>query len=254
MRKTYAYLLEEEDETLNQPVDGEESITEDDEVDSPFDQDDVEVTEAATYQDEQFISLSRKILRQQKKLGAIKGISIKVLSLSDSRKKQMMKAGLLSVAILSAVTAFSAHQKLHNPKPKEWLGRGSNGRSIRDVTPRYKSWSDPSVNKKAIATGSKVGAAAGAVVGTSAYLAKRNKKDVLLEVSYKYGKKTFLIKQITEEEEKEGIVNTIFSNIKRSVERLKKHTEWTIKEEATSTLVKNQKIAQALTEAYLFTD
>ena len=244
MGQVYSYLLEE-DATPDGLQGEEEAITTEDgdEEDSPFDRDDIEVTESPKYQESEFITLSRKILNQQKKLGVLKGISIKVLSLSESRKKQMVKAGLLS-----------AHQKLKNPEPKEWLGRGSNGKLIKDVTPKYRSWSDSSVNKKAIVTGSGVGATAGAAVGAGAYLAKREKKDVLLEVSYKYGKKVFLIKRITEEEEKQVVVNTIFSTIKRTVSRLKKDVKWTVKESANPDLLKNQQVAQALTEAYLFLD
>ena len=256
MSEVYSYLLEEED-IIPDGLQGEEeanSYEDGDEEDSPFDRDDIEVTESPKYQESEFITLSRRILNQQKKLGVLKGISIKVLSLSESRKKQMVKAGLLSVATLTAITAFSAHQKLKNPEPKEWLGRGSNGKLIKDVTPKYRSWSDSSVNKKAIATGSGVGATAGAAIGAGTYLAKRDKKDVLLEVSYKYGKKIFLIKRITEEEEKQGVVNTIFNNIKRTVSRLKKDVKWTVKESATPALLKNQQVAQALTEAYLFLD
>lgn len=257
MRKPYAYLLEEEDENLNQPVDGEESVVEDDEEDSPFERDDVEVTEDGRmgFRENGFEGAARSILKKQNKLGEIKSMTVKVLSLSESRKKQMKKAGLLTTLSIASITAGAAYKQFKNPKPAySNLPVGANGNRVKDVTPAFKSASDPTIKRQEIAKGAGVGAAAGAALGANSYLNNRNKKTVVIEVSYKYGKKTFELTRITQDEEKHGEANKIFNILKRTIAGLKNRENWNVREDATPTLLKNQQIAQALTEAYLFTN
>lgn len=252
MAKFYARLLEDDDETVGQPVDGEEVIVEDEDEDeaSPFERDDVEVAEAASfsyagsgesYKNDKpgtFDYVAKRILRKQRKLGEIKSVSVKVMTLSDSRKRRMKELGILAAANLTMASVIGAAGGYGVYKSGEPLGF------------------DKSTSKKNGAAFGVVAAAtlaasstAGSAVGT---LAKLNYKTVLVEVTYKYGKKVFEVFNVTAEQEKNGVAKFIFNSIKDSISKFKAKKEWKVKESATGALLKNQQVAQALTEAYLF--
>ena len=240
----------EEDEVATDDLpEGEETVAEDGEEDegeeeSPFDRDDVEVAEAPKFgyqksgkEDEKdkpgtFDYVAKKILRKQRRLGAIKGITVKVLSLSESRKKRMKELGILAGAYIaaSAVGAVSTGKS-----QAEWTGDKKEG------------------IKAGLATMGSGTAGAAALAGTS-YALQRKYKTVLVEVTYKYGKKVFTVFNVTEEQERSGLPKFIFNSIKSSIEKFKSKKNWVVKEAPTMNLLKNQQLAAALTEAYLFED
>lgn len=248
----------EEDEVATDDLpEGEETVVEDGDEDegeeeSPFDRDDVEVAEAPKFGYQKsgkedikdkpgtFDYVAKKILRKQKKLGAIKGITVKVLSLSESRKKRMKELGILAGAYIAASV----------------VGAVSSGKSQAELARAY-GMSDKDARKQ----GAKVGlaAAGGGVAGAAAgagasYALQRKYKTVLVEVTYKYGKKVFSVFNVTEEQERSGLPKFIFNSIKSSIEKFKSKKNWVVKEAPTMNLLKNQQLASALTEAYLFED
>ena len=86
-----------------------------------------------------FKSLAKKILKAQKKLGALKGLKATTLTLSESRKRNLKQAGLYSAAAISAAALTAAGITLAHKRGKKL----PNGR--KDVTPKKrklpKMWS-----------------------------------------------------------------------------------------------------------------
>ena len=65
-------------------------------------------TEATEFPEGSFESVARRILKTQRKLGALKGLSVSTMSLSDSRKDRLKKAGLFSVAAITGAALAGA--------------------------------------------------------------------------------------------------------------------------------------------------
>ena len=281
---------EEEELDAEDLPEGEETVEEDgdeeeDGEDSPFDRDDVEVAEAVTAEDEEtygtFKSVAKKILKQQKKLGAIKSVSIKVLDLSESRKREMKKAGVLAAASLSLSAIAAAGVVL--ARKQNYGGQVAKaGNRINDrasqrggkvataggyikkgaakvdaglgKASKYANTKANSISNKKLALGAAGIAVAGAGYADGYYNVIKDFKTVLLEVTYKYGTKTFELFKVTKEEEQAGVPKKVLSIIKNTINSLKSKKNWEVKESATPALLKNQMIAAALTEAYLFED
>lgn len=66
-----------------------------------------------------------KILSAQKKMGALKGINLKVMSLDDSRKERLKKAGIL-VGVGLAGVALGFTDEMYGDKIKAKVGSGVN--------------------------------------------------------------------------------------------------------------------------------
>ena len=154
-------------------------------------------------------SIAIKILKKQKKMGKIKSVSVKVLSISDSRKERLKKAG-----ILVGATAFTS----------ALVGAASGSISTTDA-------------KKGAATGAAVygsmygtGAAIGAAAGT---LAAKDLKMVVIVVEYAYGQKMFNVYSMNATEEKNGIHRKILKEISKSIAANKSARVWAIKEDTT---------------------
>ena len=150
-----------------------------------------------------------KILKKQKKMGKIKSVSVKVLSISDSRKERLKKAG-----ILVGATAFTS----------ALVGAAFGSISTTDA-------------KKGAATGAALyggmygaGAAIGSAVGN---LVVRNRKMVAIVVEYAYGQKMFDVYSMNSTEEKEGIHRKILKEVSKSIAANKSSRAWAIKEDTT---------------------
>ena len=66
------------------------------------------ITEATEFPEGSFESVARRILKTQRKLGALKGLSVSTMSLADSRKDRLKKAGLFSVAAITGAALAGA--------------------------------------------------------------------------------------------------------------------------------------------------
>ena len=66
------------------------------------------ITEATQFSEGSFENVARRILKTQRKLGALKGLSVSTMSLSDSRKDRLKKAGLFSVAAITGAALAGA--------------------------------------------------------------------------------------------------------------------------------------------------
>ena len=66
------------------------------------------ITEATEFSEGSFENVARRILKTQRKLGALKGLSVSTMSLSDSRKDRLKKAGLFSVAAITGAALAGA--------------------------------------------------------------------------------------------------------------------------------------------------
>ena len=279
------FLEDGEEEVVADDQAGDEEVVEEDGDDeSPFDRDDVEVAEAVSDDEEEygtFKSVAKKVLKQQKKLGEIKSVSVKVLDLSESRKREMKKAGILAVASLSLAAITSAGVVL--ARKQNYGGQVAKaGNAINDrasqrggkvakaggfinkgaakvdsglgKASRYAKTKANSISNKNLALGAAGIAAAGAGYADGYYNVIKDLKTVLLVVNYKYGTKTFELFKLTKEEEQAGVPKKVLNIIKNTINSLKSKKDWKVKESATPVLLKNQMIAAALTEAYLFED
>ena len=194
---------------------------------------------------------ARKILRQQKKLGKIQSINMKLLSISEGRKKAMKKAGLLSVALISTSALIAAGIITYRKSPK--VQNFANQQKQKH--PKLTKFAEKHENKAQYAGLAAVGAASIAHgsawndVEFSKYF-----KTIMVEVKYQYGTKLFELYSVAADEEKEGLHKELFNELKTAINYYKNKKDWKIKESATPVLVKNQQVAQTLTEAYLFLD
>ena len=66
------------------------------------------ILEETTFKEGSFENVARRILKTQKKLGKLKGVTVSALSLSDSRKNRLKSAGLFSAVALSGAALAGA--------------------------------------------------------------------------------------------------------------------------------------------------
>ena len=151
--------------------------------------------------------VAKRILKSQKKLGALKGLKVNVLSLSDSRKKYLKQAGLYAVAGIStgAISGIAGYKKLQPKHKKAYI-------------------------KGAIA-GGLITTAAGTAVKDAGKLAKK-KQNVVIEAKYKYGTKLFEVANLTQEQLDNGVDKKILREVTAAVASLKTAKEWAVKESA----------------------
>ena len=80
------------------------------------------ITEATEFPEGSFENVARRILNTQRKLGALKGLSVSTMTLSDSRKDRLKKAGLIAVTSLTtsalAVAGINVSKKYKGKFPK----------------------------------------------------------------------------------------------------------------------------------------
>ena len=164
---------------------------------------------------------AKRILKSQKKLGALKGLKINVLSLSDSRKKYLKQAGLYSVlsipgSVLGAIAGYKLAKRRHKKK----------GITVTDEKKFKRDYYTGSiVGGTAIATA--LGPASKA--GISAI---RKKQTVVIEAKYAYGTKLFEVCSLSQEELANKVDKKILREVTAEVASLKTAKEWAVKESA----------------------
>ena len=195
------------------------------------------------YNERNYMWVAKKILKLQKKLGAIKSMSVKVESLSESRKDRLKQTGVLlgaylgSAAIMAGVSGaararlLSDGVKPEHVKGKPFTNLANNGKA---------TFSTNNINnfKDGALSSAKVSAATTAAVAGMSTLknqvADRNKRNVVIYVKYKYGERMFVVFQLKAKYENKGIENLIFNNVKNNIAKLKSRDEFPVREDVQS--------------------
>lgn len=166
---------------------------------------------------EEFDRVAVMILKGQKKLGALKSLSVKTLSLSEARKNRLKELGLFSVVSLSGI-ALAAAGLIGSDKIKG-TGKGAN------------------VARGAAAGGGFYGygvAMTGAVaagVSAAGAISYRNRRSVCIEAKYAYGTKLYLVFEANPEQVNSGIDKSILKFVTKRVSVLKNSNSWKVKED-----------------------
>ena len=183
---------------------------------------------------------AKRILKSQKKLGALKGLKINVLSLSDSRKKYLKQAGLYSVlsipgSVLGAIAGYKLAKRRHKKK----------GITVTDEKKFKRDYYTGSiVGGTAIATA--LGPASKA--GISAI---RKKQTVVIEAKYAYGTKLFEVCSLSQEELANKVDKKILREVTAEVASLKTAKEWAVKESASVDYLNLSVLGETLIEDVL---
>ena len=187
--------------------------------------------------------VAKCILKSQKKLGALKGLKINVLSLSDSRKKYLKQAGLYSVlsipgSVLGAIAGYKLAKRRHKKK----------GITVTDEK-KFKRdyYTGALVGGTAIATA--LGPAGKA--GISAIRTIGKKQTVVIEAKYAYGTKLFEVCSLSQEELANKVDKKILREVTAEVASLKTAKEWAVKESASVDYLNLSVLGETLIEDVL---
>ena len=190
-----------------------------------------------------FKTFAKRILKAQKKLGALKGLKATTLTLSESRKRNLKQAGLYSAAAISTAALAAAGITLARKRFK----KTTNGR--KDVTPRK----FPKLSKKgALIAGATATPAVAAGVAGGVLLA--NRQTLLIEAKYAYGTKLFEVSALSQEDLENGVDKKMLRAITAEVASLKKEKDWAVKESASMEFLKMATVAEALVEEVMYAE
>ena len=208
-----------------------------------------------------FKTFAKRILKAQKKLGALKGLKATTLTLSESRKRNLKQAGLYSAAAISTAALTAAGITLARKRGKKNAGLVPavyNGQGRKDVTPTAKrklpKMKLPKMSKKGalIAGAVATPAAAGAIGG--GILAASKRQTLLIEAKYAYGTKLFEVSALSQEDLENGVDKKMLREITSEVARLKNEKDWAVKESASMEFLKMATVAEALVEEVMYTE
>ena len=188
-----------------------------------------------------FKIFAKRILKAQKKLGALKGLKATTLTLSESRKRNLKQAGLYSGAAISTAALAAAGIALANRRGKKL----PNGR--KDVTPRKFT------KKDALITGAVATPAAAAGIG-GGILAASKRQTFLIEAKYAYGTKLFEVSALSQEDLENGVDKKMLRALTAEVASLKKEKDWAVKESASMEFLKMATVAEALVEEVMYAE
>ena len=165
---------------------------------------------------EEFDRIAVMILGQQKKLGALKGLSVKTLSLSETRKKRLKEIGIFTAVTLSGIALTAAGITAAGKK-----GTGKGAEFARGAA--------AGVGYAGLATVMAGSTLAGSTAGVAmVYL---NRRSVCIEAKYAYGTKLFLVFEANPEQVSAGIDKDILKFVTKRVSVLKNSKSWDVKED-----------------------
>ena len=164
------------------------------------------------YKERNYMWVAKKILKLQKKLGAIKSMNVKVESLSESRKDRLKQPGVLLGAYIGTAAIMA----------------GEAGVIAKANNSSFKSGALTSARS----TGAGLGAAGLATLKNQ--VIDRNKRNVVIHVKYKYGERMFVVFQLKPKYENQGIENIIFKNVKNAINTLKSRRNFPAREDVQS--------------------
>ena len=165
-----------------------------------------------SYNERNYMWVAKKILKLQKKLGAIKSMNVKVESLSESRKDRLKQTGVLLGAYIGTAAIMA----------------GEAGVIAKANNSSFKSGALTSARS----TGAGLGAAGLATLKNQ--VIDRNKRNVVIHVKYKYGERMFVVFQLKPKYENQGIENIIFKNVKNAINTLKSRRNFPAREDVQS--------------------
>ena len=184
--------------------------------------------------------VAKCILKSQKKLGALKGLKINVLSLSDSRKKYLKQAGLYSVLNISgSVLGGIMGYKLEKRRLKK------KGITVTDEKKFKRDY-----YTGALVGGTAIGTAVGPA-GKAGISAIRKKQTVVIEAKYAYGTKLFEVCSLSQEELANKVDKKILREVTAEVASLKTAKEWAVKESASVDYLNLAVLGETLIEEVL---
>ena len=117
-----------------------------------------------------FKTFAKRILKAQKKLGALKGLKATTLTLSESRKRNLKQAGLYSAAAISTAALTAAGIAVGKKAGKTETVKKVTGKVPKVKVPKVKV---PKMSKKealiagAVATPAAAGAIGGGILAAS---------------------------------------------------------------------------------------
>ena len=193
-----------------------------------------------------FKTFAKRILKAQKKLGALKGLKATTLTLSESRKRNLKQAGLYSAAAISTAALTAAGIAVGKKAGKT--------ETVKKVTGKVPKVKVPKMSKKEalIAGAVATPAAAGAIGG--GILAASKRQTLLIEAKYAYGTKLFEASALSQKDLENGVDKKILREITAEVARLKNEKDWAVKESASMEFLKMATVAEALVEEVMYTE
>ena len=202
-----------------------------------------------------FKGFANRILKAQKKLGALKGLKATTLTLSESRKRNLKQAGLYSAGVISAAALTAAGITLAHKRGKKnadltpgvYTGQGR-----KDVTPTAKR-KFPKLSKGKIAAATTAGLATSPGIGAG-ILAASKRQTLLIEAKYAYGTKLFEVTALSQEDLENGADKKILREITAAVASLKREKDWAVKESASMEFLKMATVAEALVEEVMYAE
>ena len=198
---------------------GRQSFDYDDVEEDSLDEDSYELGShtATTNVIGEFDRIAVMILKGQKKLGALKSLSVKILSLSETRKNRLKEIGLFSTVILSGL-ALTAAGVIGVGKVK---GTGKVASFARGAAAGGAFTGYGAAMTGAVLTGGSAGSA----------LVYRNRRSVCIEAKYAYGTKLYLVFEADPEQVKSGVDKDILKFVTKRVSVLKNSNSWKVKED-----------------------
>lgn len=191
---------------------------------------------------EGYNDVAKQILKYQKKLGKLKSVEVKVLSLSESRKRRLKSAGIFvganvaATALLAGLTYGTSNHILNK---------------YRNTVPDKNLNSVKKFTRNELLKGA--GAGAGALVAlTGAGTALT--KDLLQVVAicdYQYGKKMIALLSVGKDEDTKKVSQEISKNINAALKTVEKQQEWKIKEDCTPIQSATSQLSDLLIENVL---
>ena len=191
---------------------------------------------------EGYNAVAKQILKYQKKLGKLKSVEVKVLSLSESRKRRLKSAGIFvganvaATALLAGLT-YGGYNHIFN--------------KYRNTVP------DNNLNSVKKFTRNQILKGAGAGAGTLVALTGAGTaltKDLLQVVAicdYQYGKKMIALLSVDKDEDTKKVSQEINKNIKSALKTAEKSQEWSVKEDVSDVQFMTAQLEDLLIENVL---
>ena len=185
-----------------------------------------------------FKGVAKKILRQQRKLGALKGLSVSVMSIDESRKNRLKKAGILSAAYISAslATGLLATKEIEKEKMGKEILKLKFGKNP------YKGVAKNNLKKNAVDAG---------IVSGATIALTRNNQTVVITADYKYGKKLFEVFSIRPKHKDLKLDKRILKEVTKQVAALKSEKEYVVKEDISSVGLQRQAMNHYIVESVM---
>lgn len=191
---------------------------------------------------EGYNTVAKQILKYQKKLGKLKSVEVKVLSLSESRKRRLKSAGIF-VGANVATTALLAG-----------LSYGASNHILnkyRNTIPDDKLNLVKKINRDELLKGTAAGAGALVALTGAGTAITKDLLQVVAICDYQYGKKMIELLSVNKDEDTKKVSQEINKNINAALKTVEKQKEWKIKEDCTPIQSATRQLSDLLIENVL---